>query len=215
MKPTEKKFAWRARQWAWLRYILGRNGLPEHQWGRIVMRQRTRALIRELGPQRLNTLEISGNDWVSGGFQSYQEAWYPEYDICANPLEKKFDLVIAEQVFEHVLWPLRGIRNVHSMLADGGHFLITLPFLVKIHGHPIDCSRWTELGLKHLLAEGGFSLDSIRTEAWGNRACARAMMKRWTPYVPFLHSLKNEPDFPVHVWALARKDLKAAPPSGR
>ena len=206
MMRNEKEFPFKPRQWAWLRYLLGRDGLPEHQWGRVVMRQRTRAWVGEMNPGRLKVLEISGNDWRSFGFRSYREAWFPDYDVCLGPLNEKFDLIIAEQVFEHLLWPLRAIRHVHEMLVDGGYFLITLPFLVKIHGHPIDCSRWTPLGLKHMLAEGGFPLESIRTDLWGNRACARAMMGRWTPYVRLLHSLKNEPDFPVHVWALARKN---------
>jgi hypothetical protein len=29
----------------------------------------------------------------------------------------------------------------------------------------VDCSRWTEVGLKPLLAEGGFGLDDITTGA--------------------------------------------------
>ena len=72
-----------------------------------------------------------------------------------TPLDDTFDLIIAEQVFEHLLWPYRAARNVHRMLRPGGSFLITTPFLVKIHPVPNDCSRWTETGMKHLLAEAG------------------------------------------------------------
>jgi SAM-dependent methyltransferase len=131
---------------------------------------------------------------------------YPEYDVCDGPLwESAFDLVIAEQVFEHLRWPYRAARNVHQMLRPGGYFLMTTPFLLRVHGSPIDCSRWTELGLRHLLAEGGFDLSRIRTESWGNRECVVANFDRWETYDPREHSLNNEPDFPVVVWALARK----------
>jgi hypothetical protein len=119
-------------------------------------------------------------------------------------LLKEFDIIIAEQVFEHLLWPYRAVVNVHQMLNSGGVFLITTPFLIKIHNYPVDCSRWSELGLKHLLAEGGFEIDKITTGSWGNRACVRGNWLGWQPYIKWIHSLKNEPEFPVTVWALAR-----------
>jgi hypothetical protein len=58
------------------------------------------------------------------------------------------------------------------MLSVGGYFLdflVTTPFLSPIDENPHDCSRWTEVGLKHLLAEAGFSIDKIVTGSWGNR----------------------------------------------
>jgi hypothetical protein len=91
------------------------------------------------------------------------------------------------------------------MLTPGGALLITTPFLLKIHDAPVDCSRWTELGIRHFLAEAGFDIANITTGSWGNRACVRSNFRPWTPYLPWLHSLRNEPDFPVVVWALARK----------
>ena len=91
------------------------------------------------------------------------------------------------------------------MLRPGGHFLVTTPFLIRVHRIPIDCSRWTETGLKCLLVECGFRSESIRTASWGNRACFRGNFPRLAAYLPMLHSLRNEPDFPVVVWALAQK----------
>jgi hypothetical protein len=91
------------------------------------------------------------------------------------------------------------------MVKDGGYFLITTPFLIKIHNYPIDCSRWTPLGLKYFLAECGFELDSIHVGSWGNRACVVGNFDRWMPFNRKRHSLLNEEDFPVVVWALARK----------
>ena len=132
---------------------------------------------------------------------------YPAYDICDRPLDDTFDLIIAEQVFEHLLWPYRAAlaRNVYRMLKPGGSFLITTPFL-KIHPVPNDCSRWTETGMKHLLAECGFALDQIQTGSWGNRRCVEANLgNRWQIYQRWRHSLENEPDYPVVVWAIARK----------
>ena len=175
------------------------------QWQRVVMNRETDRLIGELDVEHSSALEISGLKWKDCGFASYTSVGFPEYDVCSNVLEEKFDVIIAEQVFEHVLWPYRAVRNVFQMLNPNGVFLITTPFLVRIHGHPIDCSRWTELGIRHLLAEGGFDIDRITTGSWGNQACVRSNFLRWTPYNRWLHSLRNEPDYPVVVWALARK----------
>ena len=176
------------------------------QWVRIVMNRSTRAMIEELGPDSLSALEISGDYWQRwASFKEYTRVEYPHYDLCEKPLERRFDLVIAEQVFEHLPRPYRAARNVLAMLEPGGHFLITVPFLIKVHDGPEDCTRWTETGLKHFLAECGFPLDGIATGSWGNRAAVKSNLKRWTAFRPWLHSLRNEPGFPVSVWALARK----------
>jgi SAM-dependent methyltransferase len=180
-------------------------GAREQQWARVVMDGATLAWVADLQPDRLDALEISGTAWRERmRFKTYQSVHYPEFDVCASGLNRTFDLVIAEQVFEHVLWPYRAGRNVYTMLREGGHFLITTPFLVRLHNQP-DCSRWTETGMRHFLAECGFDFNSVQTGSWGNRACVRANFRRWIGYRPWLHSLRNEPDFPVTVWALARK----------
>ena len=180
-------------------------GAGEEQWARVVMNRETRALIRGLHPSGLDTLEISGTAWGEAeSFKSYRSVHYPEFDICSARLDDTFDLIIAEQVFEHVLWPYRAGRNVHAMLNPGGYFLVTTPFLIRIHNMP-DCTRWTETGMRHFLAECGFDFDRIRTGSWGNRACVRANFNRWIGYRPALHSLRNEPAFPITVWAIAQK----------
>jgi hypothetical protein len=78
---------------------------------------------------------------------------------------------LPSKYFEHLLWPYRAVRHVYQMLNEDGVFLLTTLFLIKIHQHPVDCSRWTEIGIRNLLAEGGFNIDLITTGSWGNRAC--------------------------------------------
>jgi len=124
--------------------------------------------------------------------------------ISVSMWMKKYDIIFTEQVFEHLKYPYRAARNVWRMLKPGGLFIITTPFLVKIHGHPLDCTRWTSMGMKYFLEEAGFDPEATITESWGNRDCVVANFDRWITFSPGM-SLENEADFPVVVWALARK----------
>jgi len=178
----------------------------ERHWTRIVPNREIRKFIDGLSPGDLKTLEISGATWGRKvSFKSYRSVHFPDFDICQSSLDETFDLIIAEHVFEHLLWPYRAGRNIYKMLNPGGWFLVETPFLVRVHNVPVDCSRWTETGLKHFLAECGFNVGQIQTGSWGNRACVKANFSKWAVYQPWLHSLKNEPNFPITIWALARK----------
>jgi SAM-dependent methyltransferase len=177
---------------------------PNH-WCRAVMNAQTHELVKTLEPERLDVLEISGVGWHDlARFKSYRSARYPGLDICSQKLHDQFDLIIAEQVFEHLAYPQRAARNCLAMLRPGGHLLITVPFLIKVHPSPLDCTRWTAEGLRYMLEDCGFYLDRIIVGSWGNRACVAANFEEWPDYNPELHSLINEPEFPLVTWALAQ-----------
>ena len=197
-----------------LQSVLDRLGYDTADWMRIVMYQKCFEYIRSLGPERLDALEISaGPQWAREfTFRSYTPTQYPDFDICAQTLPAQFDLIIADQCFEHLRWPYRAGRNVRAMLRPGGVFVITVPFLVRVHASPIDCSRWTAEGLGYFLEECGFDPAGITTDAWGNRACLKANLTAWRKRGLF-GSLTNEPDFPVVVWAFARNVPTAAAPT--
>ena len=193
---------YRQRLRAWLRPT------SEVQWCRVVMNNEIERFIRSLDCSRLDVLEISGTGSEGRyNFRSYRSVQYPSYDVCDAPLAKEqFDLVIAEQVFEHVLRPDRAAANVLRMLRPGGAFVVSTPFLLKVHGSPYDLYRWTEHGMRQLLETTGFIV--ISTGSWGNRDCLFADMTPdlgWTIYRPGLHSLRNEPQFAIVVWAFAQK----------
>jgi hypothetical protein len=181
-------------------------GARDEHWARVVMNRATQEYVKGLCVSNLDALELSGNSWQNTGFRSYTSVAFPHYDVCTSPLGKEcFDIIIAEQVLEHVLWPCRAVRNVYEMLRADGVFLVTTPFLVRVHPAPVDCTRWTETGLAYLLAECGFGLDDVITGSWGNRACVRANFQSWARWVPSICSLANEPEFPVVVWGFAKK----------
>ena len=87
-------------------------------------------------------------------------------------MPREFDLIIADQVFEHLKWPLRAGRNVYSMLKPGGHFIIATPFFSGAGTQrPNRLLKMTANGLSYLLQECGFEPSEIRADSWGNRGC--------------------------------------------
>ncbi len=151
-----------------------------------------------------DALEISaGWKWRTRPWRSYSEMNWPDYDICEQTLDRSFDVIIADNVFEHLKYPYRAARNVRSMLRPGGIFINITPFMIRHHPIPMDCSRWTQDGMRYFLEEAGFDANSIQTGAWGNARAVRANMHRWAR-TGWQRALPNDPDFPVTVWAIAR-----------
>jgi SAM-dependent methyltransferase len=181
-------------------------GFEETLWTRKVPDEQSRALVSRLKPETLSALEISGASWKNFGFGSYRQTTFPEFDICGDALDDQFDLIIAEHILEHVRWPCRAARNVLRMLKPAGYFLVVTPFIYKVHANPLDCTRWTETGMRYFLEDCGFPFDTVVTGSWGNRRCIEATFrKEYRLFNRYLHSLEAEPDYPMVVWALARK----------
>ena len=182
-----------------------------NHWCRIVMNEATEKLMMSYLIKRneanLKCLEISGDDWKNSGlFSDYTSKGFPSFDITSTMIsDTRYDVIIAEQVWEHIKYPHRATRNVYNMLNAQGAFLLSVPFLIQIHEVPGDYSRWTAEGLKYLLMDCGFDEKSIIVGSWGNRECIKdSFYSPWSNYQPH-HSLQNEPDFPIVVWALAIK----------
>lgn len=183
---------------------------PEH-WIRFVTQINCKKLIKDkcFNLEKYNVLEISGGEYWKENLNvnKYRSLNYPDFDICLNKTEEKYDLIIADNIWEHLKYPYRATQNVFEMLNENGFFLIIVPFLVRVHNVPIDCTRWTKDGLMHFLYENGFKYENIITDSWGNIDCVKSNLRnddKWSR-VGFFSSLKNDEKFPVQVWALAKK----------
>ncbi len=164
------------------------------------------AWLDQRGSEKLDALEISsGWKWRQRTWHSYTEMNWPEYDICQESLNEQFDIIIADNVWEHLLYPYRAARNVFAMLRPGGIFINITPFMIRYHAVPTDCSRWTELGMTHFLEEVGFDPAKIETGSWGNAAAVKSNLKTWSR-VGWRRNFPNDPRFPLTVWAIAEKD---------
>lgn len=184
--------------------LLGWDAPREQQWCRIVMNDSIAGVVSSLGPEHLAAAEISGDFHRGRGWSSYTSLTFPDFDVCSSTTERLYDVVICEQVLEHVRDPVRAVRTLFRSVVPGGHVVVSTPFLIRVHKEPEDLWRFTSLGLRVLLEAAGFEV--LAAEGWGNRACAIANFRHWVAHRPW-RSLRNDESFPVVTWALARRPL--------
>jgi hypothetical protein len=189
-----------------LRALYGR-GREEEQWLRQTMYRHLDEFFRSLPPERHDALEISGGFYADYAWRHY-EAWhYPDFDVCAPPAgSARFDVVICDQVLEHVVDPFAAARSLAALAVPDGYVVVGVPFLVRVHPAPSDYWRFTADGLRVLLERAG--LDVLTARAWGNRHCVNANFRVWAKK-PWWASDANDPDLPVNVWAIAQKRAAA------
>lgn len=83
-------------------------------------------------------------------------------DIQAIPLpDQSFDTVFSAEVLEHVPDPDKALREIYRVLKPGGHFVMSIPHLMYLHNEPYDFFRYTNYGLRVLLARAGFRIVLI------------------------------------------------------
>lgn len=173
------------------------------------MNERIDAHIASLDPGRLHAVEISGDNHAAKPWAGFTSLNFPDFDLCAEldpEQEGRYDVVICEQVLEHVIDPCAAAANLRRLCAPGGRAIVSTPFLIKIHELPMyamhDYWRFTPRGLRRLLENAGLEVDSVDT--WGNRQAVVGNLQRWAAYRPW-HSLADNPQTPVQVWAFARR----------
>lgn len=177
------------------------------QWQRITMNRNIGDHLRRLGPERLSAAEISGDGQAARGWKAFRSLHYPEFDLCA-PIEElePFDVVICEQVLEHVAEPFVAAEHLFQLCKPGGHLVVSTPFLIKVHELPmygmLDYWRFTPRGLRTLLERAGFEVDHVDT--WGNRPAVLGNLDRWSAHRRWL-PLRNRRDLAVVVWAFAHR----------
>lgn len=192
-----------------LRAVRDRLVFPEaatgaEQWQRVVLNRAVDRHLESLAPRTRAAVEVSGDAHAGRPWKAYTSLNYPEFDLCAR-LEDRgtFDVVICEQVIEHVVDPHAAAANLRGLCRPGGSVVVSTPFLIRVHElwgmH--DYWRFTPRGLRLLLERAGLEVDLVGS--WGNRRCIQGNLDRWPAYRRW-HPLGNEAEVPVQVWAFAR-----------
>lgn len=184
-----------------------RLGYDPRNWLRICQIESWKDFLKRNAPIN-DILEVSpgwNSAWSRADAASYTPVQYPDFDISKDRLDRKFQIVIADQVLEHVLDAPAAMANIHAMVEPSGFAMIATPFLFRVHGRPHDYHRWTEGALRHLLVKAGFADGDIETHSWGNKACAKAHIGGPVRDYGFGKDMANDPEYPMMVWAFARK----------
>lgn len=87
----------------------------------------------------------------------------PGIDITGSALElpmedETLDLVISQEVLEHLPDPLLAVQEIHRVLRPGGKAYIQIPFMIGYHPCPDDYWRFTTSGLKQLAERAGLNV---------------------------------------------------------
>jgi SAM-dependent methyltransferase len=142
------------------------------------------------------------------------DAAYPEFNIMSLPFpDETFDLVVSDQVFEHIEGdPFLAMNETFRVLKPGGCVVHTTCLLVQIHGYPSDFWRFTPDGLS-LLCQGHGQV--LFCKGWGNRYLwflswlgvifgEKVPAMKQHPYAWIARF--NEWRYPVVTWIVARKN---------
>ena len=76
--------------------------------------------------------------------------------------DNEFDLVIAQEVLEHVKDPRKAVEEIFRVLKQGGHFYLQLPFIIGFHPCPNDYWRFTHEGIQELLEHSNFRVSELK-----------------------------------------------------
>lgn len=77
-------------------------------------------------------------------------------------VDKEYDSVVINQVFEHVFIPEKFLREVNRVLKVDGMCLLTVPFVWDEHEQPHDFARYTSFGIRTILENHGFAMMEQR-----------------------------------------------------
>lgn len=105
--------------------------------------------------------EYVGMDIEQSGHAHANEQIDVFYDGKHFPFaDEAFDYLVCNQVLEHVFNPHEFMTEMNRVLKKGGGLLMTVPFVWDEHEQPYDYARYTQFGLKHILRQHGFEIQT-------------------------------------------------------
>lgn len=99
--------------------------------------------------------------WI---FADINETHHPDLVLDVSNMEsvtdESVDVILAAELFEHVCFPEKGLRECARILKRSGHLILSVPFLSGIHADPFDFQRWTDVKWKKELTDAGFIIST-------------------------------------------------------
>lgn len=75
--------------------------------------------------------------------------------------DEAFDLVMSQEVVEHVNDPLRALCEMRRVLRKGGSLYFQVPFVIGYHPGPTDFWRFTREGALEIVRQAGFAVEQV------------------------------------------------------
>lgn len=75
--------------------------------------------------------------------------------------ENYYDIVICNEVFEHINEPLNALKEIHRVLKKNGKLILTVPQCHGLHQEPHNYFNYLYYGLEYLFKKANFSYHSI------------------------------------------------------
>jgi len=132
---------------------------------RFAMYEHLREVMKPVEKSGLSVLSISGSvelcEYLGFEQRNIRDVHYPEYNILNLPFDdNSFDVVISDQVLEHVQGnPEKIFEESIRVVKPGGLIIHTTCFVNPIHNSPGDFYRFTPDGLKYLAEQKGIVKD--------------------------------------------------------
>ncbi len=89
------------------------------------------------------------------------------------------DVVISNQVLEHVQSPEKSISEIYRILKPGGVFIGSVPHISPIHLEPWDYRRYTIYGIRQLAEAAGFKTIEIEGNGGVFQSSALLLAMDW------------------------------------
>jgi SAM-dependent methyltransferase len=105
--------------------------------------------------------EYLASDWAGSVYDAHLDADIvaPLHDLPIG--DRVLDAVLCTQVLEHVPNPREALAEISRVLKPGGKLFLTAPLSWPLHEEPYDFYRYTNHGLREIVAGAGLEVESI------------------------------------------------------
>ena len=101
-----------------------------------------------------------------------------------SEFHNKYDLILCEQVFEHIPDPQTAVNNIKSLLKKEGLLHISVPCINGIHTDPYYFTAGYHKRMLSYLSNKSGGYETIECESWGSKkAVSMYSVIDWTPLV--------------------------------
>lgn len=113
-------------------------------------------------------------DYIGVDYYTADTLYHSLPDVYGNAeylpfADGSMNTVLLLDVLEHVQHPELCMDEIYRVLCRDGSLVLNLPFIYPLHDVPHDYQRWTIFGIRSLLLDKGFSIQS-------EHSCGKALV---------------------------------------